>query len=214
MKKLKVIVIIALIIGLAMMISGVLYGNTKLTESVNLEMQNLSASTSMIVKKNADSDNDILATLKINPPKASITRIEVFDGLTIEELAAKLDRNLGNDIVAGKGMYIATECLNNGVDPYVATAILLQETGCKFRCSQLARTCNNFGGQKGAPGCNGGSYKAYNTMEEGLTGFIVNLSRNYYSQGLTTVESIGPKYAESKEWPAKINMYVSQIRSN
>ena len=73
----------------------------------------------------------------------------------------KLNRNLGNDYIAGKGEFIATQCLEKGVDPYVAVAIILHETGCGTKCSNLARTCNNVGGQKGSPGCNGGSFKSF-----------------------------------------------------
>ena len=141
-------------------------------------------------------------------------RIEVFDGLTIEELAAKLDRNLGTDILAGQGYFIATKCIELGIDPYVATAIMLHETGCGSRCSNLARSCYNVGGQKGAPGCNGGSYKRFNSLEEGITGFVNNLYKNYYSQGLDTVEKIAPRYAEGSSWPAKINSFVEKIRNS
>ena len=91
---------------------------------------------------------------------------------------------------------------------------MLHETGCKYNCSTLVRTCNNVGGQKGAPGCNGGAYKAYATLDEGIVGFIDNLYRNYYSKGLNTIETIAPKYAASSAWPAKIRNYVEQIRAN
>lgn len=190
----------------------------------NFKIQNMAASTNMIIQdteKNETKENnqttDLLTAVDMETAPASVIippRIEVYEGMTLEELAAKLDRNLGNDIVAGKGALIASECINKGVDPYVAVAILLHETGCRYSCSTLARSCNNFGGQKGSPSCNGGSYKAYNSIDEGLVGFIDNLYRNYYSRGLNTVESIGPKYAESNTWVSKINTYVSQIRAN
>ncbi len=139
-------------------------------------------------------------------------RIEVYDHMTMEELAAKLDRNLGTGVIAGKGRLIATKSLELGVDPYVATAIMLHETGCKSSCSSLAIRCNNFGGQKGGPSCGGGSYKAYATIDDGIIGHIENLSKNYYSKGYNTIETMARKYAESSAWPAKINWYVEQIR--
>lgn len=192
------------------------------TEIQEFNIKNMAASTNMIVKdtevkEEVEKENLLLKEVVMETAPASVIippRIEVYEGMTLEELGAKLDRNLGSDIVAGKGLYIATECINKGVDPYVATAILLHETGCKSRCSNLARSCNNFGGQKGSPSCNGGSYKRYNTMEEGLSGYIDNLARNYYSKGLDTVEKIGPKYAEGNTWVGKINWYVGQIRAN
>ena len=109
---------------------------------------------------------------------------------------------------------IYEKCIEKGIDPYVAVAIMLHETGCSYNCSNLVRTCNNVGGQKGSPGCNGGSYKAYATLDDGIIGFINNLQKNYYSQGLTTIDSIAPKYAASSAWPAKIKSYVEQIRAS
>lgn len=141
-------------------------------------------------------------------------RMEVYEGMTLEELAMKLDRNLGTSNLAGKGSLIANKCIELGVDPYIAVAIMLHETGCKSSCSALVKTCNNVGGQKGAPGCNGGSYKAYATIDDGIVGHIENLYNRYYSKGLNTVELIGPRYAESNTWVSKINWYVNQIRAS
>lgn len=91
---------------------------------------------------------------------------------------------------------------------------MLHETGCKSNCSSLVRNCNNVGGQKGSPGCNGGAYKAFATLDDGIIGFINNLHKNYYAKGLNTIERIAPKYAASSAWPAKIRSYVEQIRAN
>ena len=56
--------------------------------------------------------------------------------------------------------------------------------------------------------------KSYPTLDEGIMGFIDNLSKNYYAYGLTTVEAMAPKYAESATWPMKINAYVEKIRAS
>lgn len=189
-----------------------------------IDIKNVAISSNVIVKqmgnKVLDNNQNTASTITevdMETAPASIVippRVEVYEGMTIEELAEKLDRNLGNGYIAGKGFLIATHCLELGVDPYVAVAIMLHETGCKSSCSKLVVTCNNVGGQKGAPGCNGGAYKSYNTLDEGIIGFIDNLYRNYYSRGLNTIESIGPKYAESPTWVSKIYGYVEQIRAN
>ena len=231
MKRIKLISSITLIVGILMISVGMVIQNDESAQALNtnvnisdFKIQNMAASANMIIQdtnKETTEENkkttDLLTAVDMETAPASVIvppRIEVYEGMTLEELAIKLDRNLGTDIVAGKGALIASECVNKGVDPYVAVAILLHETGCKHSCSRLARTCYNFGGQKGAPGCNGGAYKAYNSIDEGLVGFIDNLYRNYYSRGLNTVESIGPRYAESNTWVSKINSYVSQIRAN
>ena len=140
-------------------------------------------------------------------------RIIVFDNLTMEELVTKLNKNLGKDLIANKGELIATYSLSKGVDPILVTSIMLHETGCKWKCSSLARTCNNVAGQKGSPNCKG-SYKGYASIDDGIRGAIDNLHKNYFSQGLTTISSIAPKYAESTAWPAKITSYYNTIRNS
>ena len=136
----------------------------------------------------------------------------VYDGLTMNQLAEKLNRSL-NSTISGKGYLIASYSLQLGIDPYMATAIILHETGCNGTCSSLVRECNNVGGQKGGPSCGGGAYKAYPTLDEGIMGYLDNLYRNYYSYGLTTPETIGPKYAASTTWASQVNNYIALIRS-
>lgn len=137
----------------------------------------------------------------------------VFDGLTLEQLITKLDRNL-NSTLSGMGHVYANYSLELGVDPYLALAISLHETGCKWTCSKLVRECNNVGGQKGSPSCNGGSYKKYDTIEEGIKGYIDNIKKNYYDYGLTTPETMNKKYAADPEWSTKVNKYIDEIKAN
>ena len=133
----------------------------------------------------------------------------VYDNMTIEELSMKLDRVL-HSTMSGKGNLIATYALEVGVDPYLATAIILLETGCNSSCSRMVNTCYNVGGMKGS-GC--GAYASFPSLDDGIKAFIDNLNRNYYSYGLTTPETMGPKYAESKEWPMKVNNYMNKIKN-
>lgn len=137
----------------------------------------------------------------------------VYDGMTLEELGAKLNRSLKSTL-SGYGEYFASMSLDYQVDPYVALAIVLLETGCyDGTCSALASACHNFGGMKGSSRC-GGAYQSFATTEEGLEAFIKNLSENYYQVGLTSVEQIGKKYAESNTWATKVNNYILKIKAN
>ena len=227
MKKTKVICSILGTMGILMVSIGmVLQGEESLSKDGKIHIQevniqNMAASANILVHEESNTkdseDSLVLTTVEMETAPASIIvppRIEVYEGMTLEELAAKLDRNLGSGYIAGKGYLIASQCIQKGIDPYLAVAIILHETGCKYNCSSLVRNCNNVGGQKGSPGCNGGSYKAFATLDEGIIGFVDNLYRNYYARGLTTVETIAPKYAQSSAWPAKINQYIQQIRAN
>lgn len=137
-------------------------------------------------------------------------RIEVFDNLTMEELIDKLNRTLSSDLT-NMGYAYANYSIELGVDPYLAVAISMHETGCKWNCSYLAKVCNNIGGQKGS-GC--GQYAAFDTLEEGIYAFISNIKRNYVDYGLLNAEQMNPKYAEDPGWSTKVNKYIEQIKNS
>ena len=153
---------------------------------------------------------DSIAELK---KEGNVTKkVIVYDVMTMSELAEKLNRSLKSTI-AGKGDVFASYSLERGVDPYLAVSIMLLETGCNWSCSSLMRKCNNVGGQKGSPSCDGGSYKSYPSLDEGIKGFIDNIADNYYAYGLTTPESMNKKYAESNMWAIKVNNYISSVKA-
>lgn len=138
----------------------------------------------------------------------NIERVEVYKGMTIEELGAKLNKSL-KGILANKGQYIATKSLSLGVDPYMAVAIMLHETGCKWTCSKLARVNYNVGGMRGASG-----WQKFSSIEAGIDGFLNNLSKNYIKKGLTTPETIVKKYAPgSTSWAGKIRKYMREVEA-
>jgi hypothetical protein len=137
----------------------------------------------------------------------------VFDGLTRQELIDKLNRNL-NSTLSDTGELFADYAIEYGIDPYLAVAIVLHETGCSWNCSELVTQCNNVGGQKGNPGCFGGSYAAFSTLEEGIKSYMDNLYQNYYAIGLTTPELINTKYAASTTWASKIHYYINKIKAS
>ena len=139
----------------------------------------------------------------------------VYDGMTLEELAKKLDKNLKSTL-KGYGIVFAASSVKYGVDPYLALAIVLHETGCDSgTCSSLAKQCNNIGGMKGSKStCGNSSYAKFKTLNSGIDAFFKNLSTNYYKKGLTTPESIGKKYAESKTWPSRIRYYMKRIKNS
>ena len=187
-------------------------------------MKDLSSGTVEKVSQKENENNNNIVEEKVENPltndkttyeDVSTTPVDpiVYDGMTLNQLAEKLNRSLKSTI-AGKGYLIASYSLQLGVDPYLATAIILHETGCNSgMCSNLVRSCNNVGGQKGGPSCGGGSYKAYPTLDEGIMGYIDNLYKNYVSKGLTTANAMGPKYAASTTWASQVNNYISLVKN-
>ena len=98
-----------------------------------------------------------------------------------------------------------------GLDPYLAAAVMLQETGCYWTCSGLVKKCNNVGGQKGRPSCNGGSYRKFSTLDDGLR-FTINKLNSYYKKGKKTPKEINPYYAESKTWHTNVERYMKKLK--
>lgn len=140
-------------------------------------------------------------------------RMEVYEGMTIEELAAKLDRSLTNELT-GMGSLYASLSIEYGIDPYMAVAITLHETGCKWNCSSLMKNCHNVGGIVGKPSCGNSSYMYFNSLDEGIRAYFLNLHENYYNMGLNTVDLIAHKYAAGSTWSSKIYEYMDYIRAN
>lgn len=137
---------------------------------------------------------------------------KVYDGLTLDELTAKINKMFKGSYLDGTGEQFASYSLEKNVDTYTAVAIVLLETGCTWTCSKQVRTCNNVGGMKGSPSCNGTSYRSFDTLEQGIKSFIDNLSKNYYKKGLDTPEKMNKKYAASSTWAQKVNKYIEKIK--
>lgn len=136
---------------------------------------------------------------------------QYYNGENIHDIANKLNKYLKSTL-KDKGEFIVEYSMEVGMDPYLATAVMLQETGCYWGCSYLTRVCNNVGGNKGTPSCNGGSYRKFSTIDEGIK-FAINKLNKYYSKGKVTPESINPYYAEDKTWYKKVNNYINKLKN-
>lgn len=185
------------------------------TDNHNLLIPNqtklVNASTENVLKNN--NANEILAILDDSLVKEDRDKI-VYDDLTLDELANKLDKNLKSTL-KGYGMTFAESSIKYGVDPYLALAIVLHETGCSSgTCSTLVKKCNNIGGMKGRGNCSNTSYARFKSLDAGIDAFFKNLSTNYYKKGLKTPEAIGKKYAESKNWSKRVRYFMKKIKNS
>lgn len=209
MKKFRLINEKVITVFLCSMIT--LFAFSSFLSNVDKEvLSNMFSSVNMIEEEKKEEFVDSISELS---KENNVTkRVIVYDGMTMSELAEKLNRSLKSTI-AGKGDIFASYSLERGVDPYLAVSIMLLETGCNWSCSSLMRKCNNVGGQKGSPSCDGGSYKSYPSLDEGIKGFIDNIADNYYAYGLTTPEAMNKKYAASDMWAIKVNNYISSVKA-
>lgn len=205
--KTLVVIISTFIIGTLFVTNKSVFNKTYTTNDLLLADNILNASSIAQDKidENTTDENNEIEVEEIDPI--------VYDGLTKQQLVDKLNRNL-NSTLAGYGESFANYSLELGIDPYLAVAIVLHETGCSWDCSSLVKYCYNVGGQKGNPGCNGGSYAAFSSLDEGIRRFMYNLHDNFYAYGLTTAETINKKYAENPTWYVSINKYIDKIKAS
>lgn len=172
---------------------------------------------SATLKDKKSKEEVVLAEENITTTTTTVTTTKapeiIWDGLTLEELAERLDKNL-YDTMGGMGIHFANYTKETGLDPYLAVSIVNLETGCKWGCSYLAKNCNNIGGLKGKPSCNGGSYMKFDSLEEGIRGYLDIIYNNYWQRGLTTPELMNPKYATSNTWAEKVNRYYETIKAS
>ena len=136
----------------------------------------------------------------------------IYEGMTLTELTDKLNKSL-NGYLTNTGYFFADYTKKTGLDPYLAVSIVLLETGCKWTCSSITRECNNIGGLKGGPSCDGKSYKKYNTLGEGIDGFLDIIYNKYYLNGMKTPEEMAHIYAASSEWSNKVRTYMNEIKA-
>lgn len=137
----------------------------------------------------------------------------IYDGMTITELTNKLNKSL-TSYLTNTGYFFAKFTKDTGMDPYLSVAIVLHETGCKWKCSTLTRECNNIGGLKGGSSCNGSSYRKYDTLEEGIEGYLNTIYYNYYINGNVTPETMASSYAASASWSSKVRSYMNEIKTS
>ena len=191
MKKLpsvKALLALIAIILINILSAKTIDGNKTIHNSDTYVMNSYALTSNVSMKRllaKEETNNDLLA---LNESKKEVSEpIEipeiVYNGMTLDELAAKLEKNLKSTL-KGYGKVFAEYSIKYEVDPYLALAIVLHETGCySGKCSTLASQCNNIGGMKGSPGCGGGAYKKFNSLDEGIKAFYKNLSKNYFKKG-------------------------------
>lgn len=129
----------------------------------------------------------------------------MYENQTVLEVAEVLDKTF-EGALAGQGELFAILCLEKGMDPYLAAAISAHETANGK--SNAAKVKNNFGGIM----CRSGLC-SYSTKEAGITKFINNIYKNYYSKGLTTPDTMAKKYAADPAWPTRVNNWYRQIKN-
>lgn len=185
------------------------------TEEIVENIEVINITESVAVKE--ENDKEIKPVVNNDEEETIIENKEIEENpeeiLLISETISKLDNNLKNEL-SGLGGIFVEYYKQTGLDPFLAAAIVLHETGCNWNCSNLVKECFNYGGMKGGENkYKDTNYTCYSSKEEGLNAYLNMLYNNYYSKGLTTPELINPKYASSLEWSVVVNKYINMLKS-
>ena len=135
-----------------------------------------------------------------------------FDGESVEVIGKKIDRLLNKTAMEGMGEYIAKAAIFKSVNPYLIGGIILESTNCKIDCSILLKQCNNVSGYKDSPGCFGGSYKKYKTLEEGISDLVNRISTQFYTKEMQAPLKMFKAYGKDEVWAFKVSKYMEELK--
>lgn len=109
-----------------------------------------------------------------------------------------------DSVMRNRGADFVSTCNKYGVNPILAASISVHETG--WWRSPMAKNNNNIGGMRTSAG-----WMVFSSITEGIDRFVKNLKDLYYDYGLTTVETIGPKYCVPPDtWITNVNWFVKK----
>ena len=133
-KKIEIIVALTLFIFI-FVYAFVFASNKNISETYALsEEDNKIIEDTTTKEEKIEAETDEQNITQNVEPKEEI----VYENMTLNQLSDKLNRTLASNL-SGYGNFVANYSLEKGVDPYLATAIMMHETGCEWGCSSLVR---------------------------------------------------------------------------
>jgi len=135
-----------------------------------------------------------------------------FNGESIETISKKIDKYCKKTPLEGYGEYIAKTSIVKGVNPYLISGIILENSNCKIDCSVIFKECNNTSGMKGSPGCFGGAYKSYNKLEDSILDVINIISHDFYTPEMQAPYKMYKEYGRSSSWALKVSNFMDGIK--
>lgn len=136
-----------------------------------------------------------------------------YDGESFGAIGKKIEKFLVKTTLEGYGEYIAKTSVNKGVNPYLIGAMIIVNSNCNVQCTAIVERCYNVGDLKGSQGgCFGGTYKKYNSVEDGISDFVDYVLVNFYDNDLKTPNAIYKKYDKNSAWSYKVSRYMERIK--
>lgn len=135
-----------------------------------------------------------------------------YEGESVLQVSIKLEKYFKKTPLEGYGEFVASSSIKRGVNPYLIGGIILENTKCTTDCSIIFKNCNNVGDLKGTPGCFGGSYKKYDSIEASIDDLVDYIYSKFTSLKLTSPTSIYQKYGKDITWAFRVTNYMEKIK--
>ena len=135
-----------------------------------------------------------------------------FNGESIEQIGKKMNKIFVKSFLDGHGESIARIAISKSVNPYLVGGIILESTNCRSDCSVLLKQCNNVFGKKGEPGCFGGTYQKYSSVEESVKDLVNIIRDKFESKDEQNPYKMYKKYGKNEIWAFKVNKNMEILK--
>lgn len=136
-----------------------------------------------------------------------------YNGESFENIGKKIEKFLAKTKLEGYGEYIAKYAVSKGVNPYLIGAMIIVNSNCTIQCNAIVERCNNVGDLSGSTGgCFGGTYRKYNTMEDGIKDLVDYVLNEFYAKDLKSPSTFYRKYGKNSAWSYKVSRYMERIK--
>ena len=166
---------------------------------------------------NVIEENDFMIYFKdkpevINEDDEEIIEFTDYEGEEIDTIADKLEKTFLKTPLESHGKFIAENSVKKGVNPYLIGGIILESTACKNECTIVFKQCNNVAGLKGVPGCFGGSYKAYNSIDDSILDLISKIKNDYSDKDMQVPNKMYKSFGKNATWAFKVSNLMEEIK--
>ncbi len=138
--------------------------------------------------------------------------IDEFAGEKKEVIVSKINKYLTKTELNDIGSAVFNGSVIKDVDPYLIAAIILVNTKCDQECSVIMKSCNNISYFKGSPGCFGGNYKKYNSLDDSIIDLADYISVNYIKNDLKTPYDFYKKLGKNLSWAYKVDKVMKEMK--
>lgn len=141
---------------------------------------------------------------------------EEVDAVTIGN---KINNNLKGELT-GYGELISKYSIVNNVNPYLVSAMIIENSECGDTCSVLVTKCHNVGklvynkDSLTDTSCFGGYYQSFKSIDDSIKVYIKYIKTNFYDKELNTPSLIYKPYSKDVRWVFRVNNIIDRIKNS